>query len=154
MVTSIKSWYLNWKRNSCNYQIRDCHTKVSIKQLRLRTRPDETHTNLLYTCWDLPTEKARKKSVARQACLRIQKATKWHVSLFPRGGKTIRPIRCQVSRFLTREPWQGDFHSAGSITLFLRNLKLSRVFKLKKWIFPQSSLYQKSHSFDLGYVNN
>ena len=43
--------------------------------------------------------------------------------------KTIRPTRCRVSSFLTCEPKQGDFYSAGSISLLLRNL--SQVLKLK-----------------------
>ena len=48
---------------------------------------------------------------------------------FPRVRKTIRLIRCCVSCFFTCEPQQGDFHSAGSMSLFLRNL--SQVLKLK-----------------------
>ena len=59
--------------------------------------------SLLYTYWDLPTEKARNK-IGSQAGLRTQQPIKWCVSLFPRVRKTIRPIRCRVSCFLTCEP--------------------------------------------------
>ena len=59
--------------------------------------------NLLYMYWDLPSEKAPNK-FGSQAGLRTRQLIKWRVSLLPRVRKTIRPIRCCVSCFLTCEP--------------------------------------------------
>ena len=52
---------------------------------------------------DLLSEKARNK-FGSQAGLRTRQPIKWSVSLFPRVRKTIRPIMCCVSCFLTCEP--------------------------------------------------
>ena len=73
---------------------------------RLPQMPELDELPSMY--WDLPTEKARNK-FGSQAGLRTRQPIKWRVSLFPRVRKTMRPIRCCVSCFLTCEPLQGDF---------------------------------------------
>ena len=53
---------------------------------------------------------------------------------FPLVRKTIRPIRCRVSCFLTCEPHQGDLHSAGSSwQCFACLLSLRKCRGLKTW---------------------
>ena len=56
---------------------------------------------LLYTYWDLHTEKPQSKFSFANRC----KPIKRRVSLFPHPRKVIRPIRSRVSCFFTCEPY-------------------------------------------------
>lgn len=56
---------------------------------------------ILYTYWDLHTEKPQSKFSFANRC----KPIKCRVSLFPHVRKAIRPIRSRVSCFFTCEPY-------------------------------------------------
>ena len=59
------------------------------------------YTYLLYTYWDLHTEKPQSKFSFAGRC----KPIKCRVSLFPHVRKAIRPIGSRVSCFFTIEPY-------------------------------------------------
>ena len=67
----------------------------------VRTRFPWSNLYLLYTYWDLHTEKLQSKFSFANRC----KPIKCRVSLFPHVRKAIRPIRSRVSYFLTCEPY-------------------------------------------------